>query len=189
MRIITGKAKGLKLITLEGEDITRPTSERVKEAVFSMLQFDIEGRSILDLFAGSGQMALEALSRGASSAVLVDKSKDALSVIKRNIEKTGMTEQSTVVMSDYMDFIKRSRGKKFDIIFLDPPYKAQMHAPALIALKEYDIIKPTSMLICECSFDYDISNDERITKFYNVKKQSKYSRSVITIFEPKNEGD
>lgn len=189
MRIITGKAKGLKLITLEGEDITRPTSERVKEAVFSMLQFDIEGRSILDLFAGSGQMALEALSRGADSAVLVDRSKDAVSVIKKNIDKTGMSDKSTVFMSDYMDFIKRNKGKKFDIIFIDPPYKAQMYVPALIALKEYDIIKPTSMLICECSFDYDISNDDCVTKYYNVKKQSKYSRSVITIFEPKNEGD
>ena len=189
MRIITGKAKGVKLITLEGEDVTRPTAERVKEAVFSMLQFDIEGRSILDLFAGSGQMALEALSRGADSAILVDKSREAISVIKKNVEKTSMSEKCTVIMSDYMDFIKRNRSKKFDIVFIDPPYKAEMYAPALTALKANDIIKPTSMLICECGAEYDISCDERIKKHYNILKQSKYSRSVITIFEPKKEGE
>ena len=89
MRIITGRARGVKLATLEGDN-TRPTSERAKEAVFSMLQFDIEGREVLDLFAGSGQMGREAVSRGAASAVFVDKSRDAMAIIGKNIEKTGL---------------------------------------------------------------------------------------------------
>ncbi|MBQ2240957.1 MAG: RsmD family RNA methyltransferase, partial [Clostridia bacterium] len=92
MRIITGSARGVSLMTLPGE-ATRPTAERTKEAVFSMIQFDIEGRKILDLFAGSGQLALEALSRGAASAVLCDKSKEAINIIKKNAEKTRLSDR------------------------------------------------------------------------------------------------
>ena len=84
MRIITGKAKGTKLHSLEGEDVTRPTSERAKEAIFSMLQFEIEGRRVLDLFAGSGQLGLEAMSRGASYAMFVDQNRDAMNIVKKN---------------------------------------------------------------------------------------------------------
>ena len=125
MRIITGMAKGITLKTLEGDN-TRPTSERVKEAVFSMIQFDIEGRSVLDLFAGSGQMALEALSRGAASATLVDKSKEAIAIINYNSQKTKLSDKCTVIQADFLDFIKRSAGKQYDIIFLDPPYALKM---------------------------------------------------------------
>ena len=117
MRVITGKAKGIVLKTLPGES-TRPTADRVKEAIFSMLQFDIEERSVLDLFAGSGQMGIEALSRGAASATFVDKSKDAIKFIKENIAKTKLTENATVFQSDYIDFIKRNKGHKFDIIII-----------------------------------------------------------------------
>ncbi|MBR6602386.1 MAG: 16S rRNA (guanine(966)-N(2))-methyltransferase RsmD, partial [Clostridia bacterium] len=125
MRIITGKAKGIRLATLDGE-ATRPTSERTKEAVFSMLQFDIEGRRVLDLFAGSGQMGLEALSRGAQSATFVDHAKAAISVIKQNIEKTRL-EGANVVCADSLEYLrtegrKRNESAKFDIVFLDPPY-------------------------------------------------------------------
>ena len=96
MRVITGRARGIKLVTLEGE-MTRPTSERAKEAIFSMIQFDLEGRRVLDLFAGSGQMGIEALSRGAAQAVMVDQSKDAIAIIKQNVEKTKLSEGAVVV--------------------------------------------------------------------------------------------
>ena len=184
MRIITGKARGIKLKTLEGDN-TRPTAERVKEAVFSMIQFDIEGRQVLDLFAGSGQMALEALSRGASGAVLVDRSKDAVKIIRDNVEKTKLQDDCHIVNSDYLDYIKRNSGKKFDIIFLDPPYRSENYVPSLTALYENDILKPTSIVVCECGEDYLIENDKKILKYYSIKKQSKYSKSVITILEPK----
>ena len=111
MRIITGKARGIRLETLQG-DATRPTSERAKEAVFSMLQFDIEGREVLDLFAGSGQMGLEAVSRGAASATFVEKSKQAAAVISKNIEKTRLSESCRLLSSDVTDFIRAFKGKK-----------------------------------------------------------------------------
>ena len=104
MRIISGRARGTKLVTLDGMQ-TRPTAERTKEAIFSMLQFEMDGRCVLDLFSGSGQMALEALSRGAASAVLCDKSRDAISIIQKNVEKTRLQEPCTIVNADYADCI------------------------------------------------------------------------------------
>ena len=145
MRIITGKAKGIKLNTLEGIE-TRPTAERVKEAIFSMIQFDIEGRKVLDLFSGSGQMGLEAVSRGAAHAVMVDRSKNAIKIIESNAEKTHLKEQCTIINSDATDFIKRNKGNKFDIIFIDPPYASGLYAPILLELKNNDLLKPTSLI-------------------------------------------
>ena len=121
MRIITGSARGVNLITLEGE-ATRPTAARTKEAVFSMIQFDIEGRKVLDLFSGSGQMSLEALSRGASEAVMCDYSKEALAVIKKNAEKTRLSSKCRIKLCDAMAMIGRLGAEQFDIIFIDPPY-------------------------------------------------------------------
>ena len=182
MRIITGKAKGINLKTPNG-DATRPTAERVKEAVFSMLQFDIEGRSVLDLFAGSGQMGLEALSRGALEATFVDKSKDAVKLIKENIEKTRLSENATVFQSDYLDFIRRNNAKKFDIIIIDPPYALKMYNPALKALLNADMIKKTSMIVCESGTDEIFNNDTELEQHFEVAKQSKYGNTFITILQ------
>ena len=185
MRIITGSAKGVRLKTLEG-DATRPTSDRVKESVFSMIQFDIEGRTVLDLFAGSGQLALEALSRGAKTATLVDKSKDAVAIIKENINKTRLNEKSTVYQSDYLDFIRRNSGQQYDIVFLDPPYSQKMYAPALKAMLENRILKPTSMIICESDQETVFGGDVKLESEFVVEKQSRYSKTYITIFKLKN---
>lgn len=183
MRIITGKAKGIRLKTLEGE-ATRPTAERVKEAVFSMIQFDIEGRSVLDLFAGSGQMALEALSRGASEATLVDKSPDAVAIIKENAEKTKLSSLCSIYRSDYLDFIRRFSGKQYDIVILDPPYALKMYAPALKALLDADMLKPSSLIICESDKDRVFEGDEALESRFKIEKQSKYSKTFITVFSP-----
>ena len=122
MRIITGSAKGKKLLTLEG-DATRPTSERIKEAIFSSLQFDIENRAVLDLFAGSGQMGLEALSRGAASATFIDSATDAIAVCKENAKRTGLFDKCRFLVSDYRNFIRKAaHERKFDLVFIDPPY-------------------------------------------------------------------
>ena len=132
MRIITGSARGTRLETLDGEEITRPTPERIKEAVFNMLAFDLEGRRVLDLFAGCGQMALEALSRGAASAVLCDNNRQAIEIIKRNAQKTKLIGQTRIVNSDYKAFIRSAEGKEqFDIIILDPPYDSNMVQDAI----------------------------------------------------------
>ena len=187
MRIITGKAKGVRLVTLEGE-ATRPTAERVKEAVFSMLQFDIEGRRVLDLFAGSGQMALEAVSRGASAAVLVDKSKDAGKIIAKNIEKTRSGEYCRTFCMDYAEYIRRYAGERFDIVFLDPPYAAGLYAPALRALFEADMLKPTTLIVCESDSAEIFAKDNALAEKFEEIKVSRYSKTVITILSPKKEG-
>ena len=189
MRIITGSAKGIHLKTLEGET-TRPTAERVKEAVFSMLQFDIEGRRVLDLFAGSGQMSLEALSRGASSATLIDKSMDAVKIIEDNAKKCKLYDLCVIRRQDYMDYLKRNRGEKFDIVFLDPPYALHFYAPALRALLENDMLKPTSLVVCESGENEIFDGDSALENSFSLFKQSKYSRTFITILKLKvNDGD
>ncbi len=186
MRIITGQAKGIRLKTLEG-DTTRPTSERVKEAVFSMLQFDIEGRRILDLFAGSGQMSLEALSRGAASAVLIDKSPDAIKIIEDNAKKCILYDYCFIRRCDYLDYIKRNRGEKFDIVFLDPPYALHFYAPALRALLEADMLKATSLIVCESGENEIFDSDSALANRFEIFKQSRYSKTYITILKPKVE--
>lgn len=186
MRVITGKAKGIILKTPQG-DSTRPTADRVKEAVFSMLQFDIEGRSILDLFAGSGQMGIEALSRGASSAVFIDKSKDSIKFIKENLTKTKLSDAATIFQLDYIDFIKRNSGKKFDIIIIDPPYAQKMYNPALQALLDADMLKTTSLIVCESGTDEIFNNDIKLQSKFEIAKQNKYGNTFITVLKLKSE--
>ena len=180
MRIITGTAKGTVLKTLAG-DATRPTAERVKEAVFSMLQFNIEDRAVLDLFSGSGQMGLEALSRGASSAILVDKSRDAVKIIEDNAKKTRLFEKCTIVQSDYLDFIKRNAGKRFDIIILDPPYAKGFYVPALKAMLSYDMIKRSSIIVCESGAEEIFGDDVDLKSKLTIVKQTKYASTYITL--------
>lgn len=187
MRIITGVAKGIKLKTLEG-DATRPTSERVKEAVFSMIQFDIENRDVLDLFAGSGQLGLEALSRGAKSATFVDRAADAVKIINENISKTKMEASCTVQQSDFLSFLSRVRQKKYDIVFLDPPYALKMYKPALQAMLDSDVLKPTSLIICESGDEGIFEGDMYLASCFEKVKQSKYSKTFITVLKPVGEG-
>ena len=184
MRIITGRARGIKLNTLEGEN-TRPTSERAKEAVFSMIQFDIEGREVLDLFAGSGQMGLEAVSRGAASATFIDKSKDAAKIINQNIEKTKLSPYCRLFNSDVNDFIRVTRGKKkYDVVFIDPPYALRAVVPTLKALLDSDMLKSTSIIVCESEeadiFESDVAFGEK----FEVIKRAKYGMAHITIVKP-----
>jgi 16S rRNA (guanine(966)-N(2))-methyltransferase RsmD len=120
MRVISGRAKGVVLKTPDGM-LTRPTSDRVKEAMFSIIQFDLPGAKVLDLFGGSGQLGIEAISRGASAAVFVDSREEACRLIRSNLLKAKMEEQGKVIRSDYADYLKRCK-EKFRIIFLDPPY-------------------------------------------------------------------
>ena len=124
MRIIAGMARRRVLETLPGDDVTRPTGERVKEGLFSAIQFELDGRHVLDLFCGSGQLALEALSRGAESAVMIDDNVSAVEVIKTNAKNTGLMKQCRISRMDYSEYLKSAaaKGEKFDLVFLDPPY-------------------------------------------------------------------
>ena len=184
MRIITGRARGIKLNTLEGEN-TRPTSERAKEAIFSMIQFDIEGREVLDLFAGSGQMGLEAVSRGAASATFIDKSRDAAKIIDQNIEKTKLSEFCRLFNSDVQDFIRITRGKKqYDVVFIDPPYALRAVAPTIKALLDGNMIKPTSIIVCESEEADIFENDAELGEKFEIIKKAKYGMAHITIVKP-----
>lgn len=181
MRIITGKAKGIKLLTLDGLD-TRPTSERSKEAIFSMLQFEIEGRVVLDLFAGSGQMGLEAVSRGASRAYLVDRGRGAFDIIKKNIEKSRLSDGCTALCEDSLSFLKKQNGtEKFDIVFLDPPYATSLIDEALTLLFEKNLLKGTSYIVCE-SDRFDIFGEMNYNR-YEVLKTMKHGIAHISVLK------
>ena len=184
MRIITGSARGAKLITLEGLE-TRPTAERTKEAVFSMLQFDVEGRTVLDLFSGSGQMALEALSRGAEYAVMLDKSKEAVNIIKKNAEKTRLVAKSKIYCTDCFDYIKRNQGEKFDLVFIDPPYALKLVGKVLEALIEADMLKPTSIVVCESGEPDVLGGNPTLIEKLDVLKNGKYGVAYVNIFTVK----
>lgn len=147
MRVITGTARGVRLKTPDGLQ-TRPTAERVKEALFSAIQFEIEGRAVLDLFAGSGQLGIEALSRGAESAVFVDEGKVPVSCIRENLQKTKMESCTAVVQSDYQSYLSTCR-RKFGLIFLDPPYEGKMLENALDKIIAFDILSSGGIIVAE----------------------------------------
>ena len=158
MRVITGSARGTKLATLEGE-ATRPTTDRVKEALFSMIQFDIEGRAVLDLFGGSGQLAIEALSRGAARATIIDQSRDAVNVIIDNAKKTHLFEKCRISAADYASFIRGAAGReKYDIVFLDPPYDSGLLPASLEALHKADLYADGAYIVCETDCDIPVKN-------------------------------
>ena len=186
MKIITGIAKGMNLETLEGE-ATRPTSQRVKEAIFSMLRFELEGRTVLDLFAGSGQIGLEAISCGAATAVLCDKARDAVAVIEKNVDKAHMNEQCTVICADYAECIRRmeAQGKKFDLVFIDPPYASALVFEALTCLLKHGLLKPTSLLVCESGSELCLDGD--LANAFDVIKRTRYGVAYVTILQPTKE--
>lgn len=186
MRVITGTARGTRLSTLAGEDVTRPTPEMVKEAVFSAIHFELEGRTMLDLFAGSGQMGIEAISRGAASATLVDASRDAVKIINENVKKTHFEDKATVLCMSSEQFIKSARGRKFDYVFLDPPYALRALPDTLAALYDAGLLKETSVVICEDEKYFD-EGDEKIFSRYEPKKTARYGRIIITYLAPKGE--
>ena len=178
MRIITGSARGTKLQTLEGLE-TRPTAERVKEALFSMIQFEIDGKRVLDLFAGSGQLGLEALSRGAVKATFVDENRDAVEIVKANAKKTKMFEKCVVLNADYKAFIRGNAGKqRYDLIFLDPPYALNLIGDALDRLTRADMIAQGALIICESDSAEPVSR-EGLT----VRRHARYGKIYITLLE------
>ena len=178
MRIITGTARGVRLETLEGND-TRPTGEKVKEAIFSMIQFDIEGRRVLDIFAGSGQMALEALSRGAKNAVLIDASKDAAEIIRKNAIKTKLFPDVKIIVSDYKLAIRQLSGKeKFDIVFCDAPYAAKLTGDVIQKLTEADILNDGAIVICESDEDKTFENGT-----LTLVKHNHYGRAYVSVYK------
>lgn len=179
MRVISGIAGGRKIATLPGLDV-RPTSEKVKEAIFSSIQFDLEGRRFLDLFTGSGQMGIEALSRGAESCTFVDNTSNHLKVVKENLQVTNLTQNSTVICSDYSSFLKTC-NEVFDIAFIDPPYYEGLIIDALT--KTCRVMSAHGKILCEHPKEVELP--ETVEGFYRYKVYN-YGKIVISAYRRKD---
>ena len=177
MRVITGKARGIQLKTPDGMQ-TRPTTDRVKEALFSIIHFDIPGAKVLDLFGGTGQLGIEALSRGAKHAVFLDQSEQACRLIRENLKRTRMEQESQVIRGDYLDYISRCR-EQFDIIFLDPPYAEVFLENALKRITEIDILHSGGIIVAERPLGKVLPWE---FQGYERSRDYKYGKILLTIY-------
>ena len=177
MRVITGKARGVVLKTPDGM-ATRPTADRVKEALFNIIQFEIPAASVLDLFGGTGQLGIEALSRDAKRAVFVDEREDACKLIKENLKRTKLESYARVIRSDYMAYLKTCKDK-FNIILLDPPYAEVFLENALKMITEIDILETGGIIVAERPLGKELSWD---FPGYTRSRDYKYGRTLITIY-------
>ena len=177
MRVITGKARGVQLKTPEGMQ-TRPTSDRVKEALFSIINFDIPGAKVLDLFGGTGQLGIEALSRGAQSAVFVDAREDACKLIRENLKRTKLEQGGRVVRSDYLEYLKRC-NEQYSIIFLDPPYAEVFLENALKQITEIDILQSDGIIVAERPLGKELPWE---FNGFTRSKDYKYGKTLLTIY-------
>ncbi|MCH5300514.1 MAG: 16S rRNA (guanine(966)-N(2))-methyltransferase RsmD [Ruminococcus sp.] len=178
MRVITGTAKGRRLETLSGEEV-RPTTDKIKEAVFSIIQFHIQGRRFLDLFAGSGQMGIEALSRGAAEAVFVDNRKQAVEIVRKNLNTTKLADNAKVLNTDSIGFLSMKSGE-FDIAFLDPPYNKGILQKALELLPQ--VMRKSGVILCENPVDEQLP--EQLGDFI-LDRQYRYGKIKITTYKHK----
>ena len=179
MRIITGSARGMKLFSPEGEDV-RPTTQMAKEGIFSSVQFEIEGARVLDLFSGSGQLGLEALSRGAAFAVFCDASADSVEITKKNVMKTGFSDKSRILRREYGECIKQlgNAGEKFDFVFVDPPYSKNIVCEVVKRLVKNGLLNPGARIFCETD-DRDLEERLSATEGVASVKMYKYGKSII----------
>ncbi len=176
MRVITGSARGRKLKTLEGEDV-RPTTDMVKEAIFSIIQFDIEGTTVLDLFSGSGQLGIEALSRGAKYCRFVDKSAVSAACTKENLSACGFIRDSAVTVADSIDFVREVR-MTFDIALLDPPYRSGLIEKAMPYLEG----KMSDRGIVVCEHEKGLVLPESYGKLCKTKTY-RYGKIEVTVYK------
>lgn len=174
MRVITGLARGRKLKTLDGDSV-RPTTDKVKESVFNIIQFEVEGRNVLDLFSGSGQLGIEALSRGAKCCVFVDCARASLKITEENIKTAGFEKSSRTVLSDSLSYLDRT-CERFDLAFLDPPYKAGLMKEALDRL----VLHMTKGSVIVCETDSQEVLPEEIGEFSS--KRYKYGKTALTVY-------
>ena len=182
MRVITGTARGRRLGELKGQE-TRPTTGKVKEAIFSALQFDLEGRRVLDLFAGTGQMGIEALSRGASSCVFVDMRRDAAALVRENLAVCGLSDRAQVVCGDAMGYLASVRAP-FDLVFLDPPYGDEVLERAIAHIARFDILAPRGIIVAESPADKTLP---ALSAPYGVYREYRYGRIKVTVYHREEE--
>lgn len=176
MRVITGEARGKKLIALEGDEITRPTTDMVKESIFSIIQFDVPGANVLDLFAGSGQLGIEAISRGALHCVFVENNRDALAVVKENVLSCKFTDRARILHMDSIEYLKMAK-KDIDIAFVDPPYRSGVIEKVMPHLER--IMSDRGIVVCEHEKELELPESYgRLVK----KKTYKYGKIALTVY-------
>ena len=186
MRIIGGKAKGTKLYTLEGTN-TRPTLDRVRESLFNILQFEVKDSIFLDLFSGSGACGIEAISRGAKKAILCDRSKEAITIIKKNMEKTHTKEKITLYQMDFKELLKTKIHEKTDIIFIDPPYQTDFAYEAVKIILENDLITKEGIIVIET--DQEKRVKEKLENLeIEIMDERKYGRAHLIFLNQKRKG-
>lgn len=179
MRVISGTARGTNLETLEGNN-TRPTLDRVKEALFNIIQCDIVGANVLDLFSGSGALGIEALSRGAKTCIMCDKSYEAIQIINKNVKKTHLEGKAKVIKNDYKKTLELLQGQKFDVIFIDPPYALDIAVSSIKYIIEFNLLTDNGIIVLET--DNEKRELENLNKLnVNVYDLRKYGR-VSLIF-------
>ncbi len=183
MRIISGCRRGHKLHEFTGSDV-RPTTDRVKEAIFNLIQFDVFDAVVLDMFAGSGALSFESISRGAKRAVLIDSDRNSVAIIRKNIAELNFEDMCEVKEQSCFDFAKTCKNK-FDIIFLDPPYNRGYIEPALESISEHDLLKEDGIIVLE-SDNTDFKNQY---DGLQILKQKKYGRTYITIYGKMENGE
>ena len=181
MRVITGTARGRKLQEPSGMDI-RPTADVVKEAVFNIIQFDIEGRRVLDLFAGTGQLGIECLSRGALRATFVDARLDAVRLIRENLALTGLADRAEVLTADYASVLSAA-GEKYDLIFLDPPYETKLLERSLELISQFDILREHGIIVCESRREKTMPE---LAPPYRQTLSRRYGKVCLTVYKKDN---
>ena len=178
MRVITGTARGRRLKTPENYDI-RPTTDNVKESVFNIIQFDIEGRRVLDLFAGTGQLGIECLSRGAAEAVFIDENTAAVKIVKENLKTCGFT--AAVLQQDALGYLRHCG--KFDLVFVDPPYDSGLYESVLETINSVDILSNGGIIICEARRERQLPD---MTAPYAKRKEYSYGKVKVCIYTKEN---
>ena len=181
LRVISGKAKGRRLLSVKGMT-TRPTSDNIKESIFNILPGEFEGKEVLDLFGGIGNLGIEALSRGAKKTVFIEINPRASSVIKRNLRNCGFIEKAQVIGTTVPKGIKilEKRGDRFDLIFLDPPYGKGMFQKTLVRISQSNVLKDNTLIIAEHSLSETLDGSiERLT----LTDQRRYGTTLISFFE------
>lgn len=177
MRVISGEARGRRLKELSGME-TRPTTDKVKESIFNIVQFDIEGRRVLDLFGGTGQLGIEALSRGAAECTFVDLRREAAALIRENLKATRLEERGRVIQGDSMAFLLSCR-QKYDLIFLDPPYASGLLEKALEQIAAIDILSEHGIMVCESAAEQTLP---ALAEPYQKGREYRYGKIKITLY-------
>ncbi len=184
MRIISGSARGTKLYTLDGEN-TRPTLDRVKESLFNILQVNLQDAIVLDLFAGSGALGIESISRGARKAIFCDNNNEAIKIIEKNLNKTNMTKQATILKLDYLKALEKLKNEKIDIIYVDPPYAKNLVIPSVEKIIKLGILSKDGIIVIETDEEKAILEKLKKIENINVYDLRKYGKVKILFLNRK----